>query len=142
MKRGFTVIEILIAMVILFVAIAFVNISIKAFNNYQRKSEIYQNFYITALSLKDWLTTQSLEKKVYKGVQNNIKYKLKITTLLQKKNYTFSMSLGEGNYGDYLITLYKVEMILTQGNKEEKFNFFLTKQLSLKSNSVLNGDIE
>jgi len=134
MKKGFTVIEILIAMMILFTAIGFVNITIKAFNNYQRKSEIYQNFYITALSLKDWLSTESLDKKSYKGVKNNITYQLKVTELVKNRNYIFSMSEGKGNYGDFLITLYKIEMLLSQGNKKDKFNFLLTKQLSLRKN--------
>ena len=72
MKRGFTIIEILIAMMILFVAIGFVNITIKAFNNYQRKSEVYQNLYITALSLKDLMDTKPLDKvNSYQGILNH-----------------------------------------------------------------------
>jgi len=134
MKKAFTIIEILIAMMILFTAIGFVNISIKAFNNYQRKSENYQNLYITALSLKDWLSIQSFEKKIYQGIRNDIAYKITINTLLEEKNYTFTMGLGAGNHGNFLITLYQVEMVLVQGLKENKFKFLITKQKSLKSN--------
>ena len=134
MKKAFTIIEILIAMMILFTAIGFVNISIKAFNNYQRKSENYQNLYITALSLKDWISIQPFDiKKNYEGVQNNIKYKITINTLLEEKNYTFTMGLGAGNHGNFLITLYQIDMLLLQGLKEKKFKFLITKQKSLKS---------
>ena len=142
MRKGFTVVEILIAMMLLFTAIGFVNISIKTFNNYQRKSEVYQDFYITALSLKDWISTQPLDKKVYTGIRNDINYKLSIKTLLEKKNYTFSMALGEGNHGDYLVTLYQIEMILTKDTKEDKFRFLLTKQLSLRPDIAFSESVE
>jgi len=137
MKKGFTVIEILIAMMILFVAIGFVNISIKTFNTYQRKSETYQNFYITALSLKDWISSQSLEKESYQGIMNGIEYKFNIIALVKRKNYVFNMELGSGNYGDNLITLYKVEMLLNDKIRTKKFEFLLTKQLNLVKHIVV-----
>ena len=137
MKKGFTVIEILIAMMILFVAIGFVNISIKTFNTYQRKSETYQNFYITALSLKDWISSQSLEKETYQGTINEIEYKFNIIALVKRKNYVFNMELGSGNYGDNLITLYKVEMLLNDKIRTKKFEFLLTKQLNLVKHIVV-----
>ena len=137
MKKGFTVIEILIAMMILFVAIGFVNISIKTFNTYQRKSETYQNFYITALSLKDWISSQSLEKESYQGTMNGIEYKFNIIALVKRKNYVFNMELGAGNYGDNLITLYKIEMLLNDKVRTKRFEFLLTKQLNLLKHRVV-----
>ena len=131
MRKGFTIIEILIAMMVLFTAITFVNISIKAFNSYQRKSEVYQNFYITALSLKDWVSTQSLQQEHYKGKMNGIDYKFNIYPLIKQNSYSYGSVLGSGNIGDYLITLYRVEMILTQKSMEKKYTFLLTKQLSM-----------
>jgi hypothetical protein len=134
MKKAFTVVEILIAMLLLFGSIVFVNISIKAFNNYQRKSEKYQNIYITVLSLKDWLSTQMLDKRTYEGTRNGYRYIFKIKPILQAKNYTFSMAFGAGNYGDYLVTLYEVELFLMVKDKEHTFNFILTNQKSIKIN--------
>jgi len=94
------------------------------------------------LSLKDWISTQPLDKKVYIGIRNNINYQLKIKRLIEKKNYTFTMALGAGNHGNYLITLYKVEMLLSKDRKEDKFEFLLTKQLSLRPDFTLSGDGE
>ncbi len=128
MKKGFTVIEILIAMLILFTAIGFVNISIKAFNNYQRKSEVYQNFYITALSLKDWVSAQQLDKKIYKGEMNGLTYKVEVKELISKNNYRYSFDTLGGNNGDFLITLYDIKLELKSKNREKSYNFFLTKQ--------------
>jgi len=131
MKKGFTIIEILIAMLILFTAIGFVNISIKAFNNYQRKSEVYQNFYITALSIKDFLKTKDMSKQIYRGEINNIKYIAKVIPFIQAKNYDESM-LAQGNIGDFMITLYKIDLTLLTKTKRLNFSYFLTKQKNLK----------
>lgn len=131
MKKGFTVIEILIAMLILFTAIGFVNISIKAFNNYQRKSEVYQNFYITTLSIKDLLKTKDMTNNIYRGELNNIKYIATVTPFIQSKNYDENM-FTRGNIGDFMITLYKIELTLITRTKTINVSYFLTKQKNLK----------
>jgi prepilin-type N-terminal cleavage/methylation domain-containing protein len=130
MRRGFTVIEILIAMMILFVAIGFVNISIKAFNSYQRKSESYQNFYITALSLKDLMETKTLDKKEsYRGILNGVKYLITIKEISKQKNYIINLEQAMGgNDGNFFITLYLLEMRLREGNRVQNYSFYLTKQ--------------
>ena len=129
MKRGFTVIEILIAMMILFVAIGFVNISIKAFNNYQRKSEIYQNFYITALSLKDFMESKTLDKKSYNGILNGINYKISVKEISRQKNYIINLEQARGgNDGNFFITLYQLNMSLINKNIVKTYSFYLTKQ--------------
>jgi len=128
MKKGFTVIEILISMMILFIAIGFVNISIKAFNNYQRKSTVYQNFYITALSLKDWISTEKLDKKVYTGKMNGLLYKIKVKKIISKNNYRYSFDTVGGNDGDFLITLNQINLQLKDKNREKSYTFFLTTQ--------------
>jgi len=129
MKKGFTIIEILIAMMILFTAIGFVNISIRAFNNYQRKSEVYQDFYITALSLKDWIATQDLEKaKHYQGEMNGIQYSIEVQELISRNNYKYNLDIPSGNYGDFLITLNRVILKLNRKNRNKKYTFFLTTQ--------------
>jgi len=127
MRRGFTIIEILIAMMILFMAIVFVNMSIKAFNNYQRKSEVYQNFYITALSLKDWISVQSLDRQRYEGEMNGVDYQLYVKKIIEKNNYIYNFDIPSGNFGDYLVTLYRVKLRLKYKQREKEYSFFLTK---------------
>ncbi|HIP11352.1 MAG TPA: hypothetical protein EYG73_01405 [Arcobacter sp.] len=128
MKKGFTVIEILISMMVLFVAIAFVNISIKAFNDYQRKSAVYQNFYITALSLKNKMDSNPLEKESYKGTLNDINYIITKQEILKQKNYITSFEAGAGNIGDFFITLYQLKMILKNKTRTKEYTFYLTRQ--------------
>ena len=130
MKRGFTIIEILIAMMILFVAIGFVNITIKAFNNYQRKSEVYQNLYITALSLKDLMDTKPLDKvNSYQGILNGIDYFISIKEISRQKNYIIDLEQGVGiNDGNFFITLYKLDMKLSYRSKVKHYIFYLTRE--------------
>jgi len=128
MKKGFTVIEILISMMILFVAIAFVNISIKAFNDYQRKSDVYQKFYITALSLKNKMDSNSLEQEIYKGILNDINYVITKEEILKQKNFIIGFDGDIGNTGDFFITLYKLKMVLKDKIRTKEYIFYLTRQ--------------
>ena len=129
-KKAFTIIEILISMLILFTAVVFVNMTMKAYNNYQRKSKTYQNIYITTLSIKDWLTTQDMSKSTYKGEMNGIDYIAKITPLLQSKNYDETM-FNRGNIGNFLITLYQINLTLITKTKKIEFSYLITKQKNL-----------
>jgi len=128
MKKGFTVIEILISMMILFVAIAFVNISIKAFNDYQRKSAVYQNFYITALSLKNQMDSNPLERESYKGRLNGINYIITKKEILKDRNFIISFDNDTGNTGDFFITLYQLKMTLKDKIRTKEYTFYLTRQ--------------
>jgi len=132
MKKGFTVIEILMSMMILFSAIVLVNMSIQTYNDFQRKSIKYQNFYTTALSLKDWISMEPLNKTFLEGSLNNLNYRFDIKKVKELKNYNFTMGVGSGNNGSYLISLYEINMHISNKTHEKKFNFFLTKQVKLK----------
>lgn len=132
MKKGFTVIEILMSMMILFSAIVLVNMSIQTYNDFQRKSIKYQNFYTTALSLKDWISMEPLNKTFLEGSLNNLNYRFDIKKVKELKNYNFTMEVGYGNNGSYLISLYEINMHISNKTHEKEFNFFLTKQVKLK----------
>ncbi|CAA6819845.1 MAG: Unknown protein [uncultured Sulfurovum sp.] len=131
--KAFTIIEILIAMLILFTAIAFSNIAIKAFNNYQRQSVRYQDLYITALSLKEKMNflTQFNALK-YSGNLNGIEYTINILELTRQKNYEIGADGIGRNNGDFLITLYELEMILIKDSREKSYKFLLTKQKRIR----------
>ncbi len=137
-KKAFTIIEILISMLILFTAVVFVDMTIKAYNGYQRKSKTYQNFYITTLSIKDWLYTQDFSKKHYTGEMNGIEFDANIELLLEKPNYIISLEGISGNVGDFIISLYRVNLTLKYKEVEKKFIYLVTKQR--KVNLSLGGD--
>ena len=131
--KAFTIIEILIAMLVLFTAIAFLNISIKAFNSYQRKSQYYQDLYITVLSLKDRMDSLTqFHQLEYKGELNGIRYNISIKELRKNRNYIVSQDgIGQNN-GDFMITLYQLNMNLTKNNQSKVYKFLLTKQKKIK----------
>ena len=128
-KSAFTIIEILIAMLILFMAITFSNMSIRAFNNYQKKSQRYQNFYVTVLTLKEWMySLNHLKEKKYSGSMNGLTYSINVMEVIRKKNYIFTPDGNGQNNGNYWITLYELELKLKNNIKEKKYTFLLTKQ--------------
>jgi predicted nucleic acid-binding Zn-ribbon protein len=118
---------------VLFTAITFSSISIKAFNTYQRQSERYQDLYITALSLREEMSSfPQFKKLAYKGVLNEINYEINIKKLIEKRNYIIGQD-GIGRYdGDYLIGLYQLKMNLIKGRRLKEYIFLLTKQKRIK----------
>lgn len=132
-KKAFTIIEILIAMLILFMAIAFSSIAIKAFNKYQKQSTKYQMLYITSLSIKEEMASlKEFKKTSYQGVLNDISYIVKIKKLLNKQNYLIDRDGIGKNNGDFMITLYRLTILLKVEETEKSYSFLLTKQKRIK----------
>lgn len=131
-KSAFTVVEILIAMLILFTAIAFSNMSIKAFHNYERQSKKHEDVYITVLSLKEWMhSLRKFNKMSYEGILNNISYNIQVEKVITKRNYILTQEGGGQNIGNYFISLYRLTMTLTKEGRIKKYSFLLTKQRSI-----------
>jgi len=128
MRKAFSIIELLISMVILFSTIVFMNMTIKAYNDYTRKSQLYQNVYIATLSMKDWLTVQDFKKEHYQKTINDVKFDAYIKPLKAAKNHIFHAELGHGNFGDFLVTLYQVNLVLEYRNRKETFTYYLTRE--------------
>lgn len=132
-KKAFTIVEILIAMLILFMAITFSSISIKAFNKYQKQSKKYQMFYVTSLSLKEEMSSiKEFKVPQYQGTLNGIDYIIKVTKLLSKQNYVMDIDGRGRNNGDFMITLYRLTMTLKTQKKEKIYSFLLSKQKRIK----------
>ena len=132
-KKAFTIVEILIAMLILFMAIAFSSMGIKAFNKYQKQSKKYQMIYITSLSLKDEMASlKEFKTFQYRGTLNGIKYIIKIKKLLNKQNYIIDKDGTGRNSGDFMITLYRLRITLNIQGTEKSYSFLLTKQKRIK----------
>lgn len=132
-RKAFTIMEILVAMLVLFTAITFSNIAIKAFNAYQKQSLIYQNFYVTALSLKDKISAYDrFDNLKYRGEINSISYVVEIKKLIEKRNYIIGQDGVGRNNGDFMVKLYECKMLLKTKNKEKIYKFLLIKQKKIK----------
>ena len=132
-KKAFTIVEILIAMLVLFMAIAFSSMGIKAFNKYQKQSKKYQLIYITSLSLKDEMASlKEFKSSQYIGILNGVKYIIKVKKLLNKQNYIMDKDGIGRNNGDFMVTLYRLKITLNIQETEKTYSFLLTKQKRIK----------
>ncbi len=132
-KKAFTIVEILIAMLILFMAIAFSSMGIKAFNKYQKQSKKYQLIYITSLSLKDEMESlKEFKSSQYRGKLNGVKYVIKVKKLLSKQNFIIDKDGIGRNNGDFMVTLYRLKITLNIQETEKSYSFILTKQKRIK----------
>ncbi len=121
-KNGFTLIEVLIATLILAVAIISVNAAFKQFSVYKQKMNKYKNIYTTTLSIKDMIENKELKDNIQDtGIMNGLNFSYKVK--LVSKNRNRSLEEGEGNTGAFEIYLYKIN--LTVENKE--YTFFKTQ---------------
>ena len=121
-KNGFTLIEVLIATLILAVAIISVNAAFKQFSVYKQKMNKYKNIYTTTLSIKDMIENKELKDNIQDtGIMNGLNFSYKVK--LVSKNRNHSLEEGEGNTGAFEIYLYKIN--LTVENKE--YTFFKTQ---------------
>ncbi len=125
-QKGFTLIEVLIATLILAVSIISVNAAFKQFAVYKQKMEKYKQIYTTTLSLKDLIENKELKDNLQEnGVLNGLKYSYKVKLINKIRNH--SLEETEGNTGNFDIYLYKI--YLTVENKE--YEFFKTKYKKL-----------
>jgi len=125
-QKGFTLIEVLIATLILAVSIISVNAAFKQFATYKQKMDKYKNIYVTTLSLKDMIESKNLKDNMQdKGTMNGLEYSYKVKLVNKMRNH--SLEETEGNTGNFEIYLYKIH--LTVGNRE--YNFFKTQYIKL-----------
>ncbi len=124
-NRAFTLIEVLVASIIMFFAILTVNAAFKQYASYKIKQQKYENIYISALSLIDKIENEKLDSFTYDtGKINGLEYTVKAKRIAAKRNYTYGFSAKEtGNKGRFLITLYKVEINIAN----KKFVFYKTQ---------------
>ncbi len=125
-QKGFTLIEVLIATLILAVSIISVNAAFKQFSVYKQKMDKYKNIYTTTLSLKDKIENENLKDNLQeKGVLNGLEYSYKVKLISKMRN--LSLEETEGNTGNFEIYLYKIE--LTVGSRN--YSFFKTQYVKL-----------
>ncbi len=112
LNKGFTLIEVLVASIILFFSILTVNAAFKQYASYKIKQEKYENIYISALSLMNKLENERLNMfTYYTGEINGLKYTARAKRVAQRRNYIYGLSSKDsGNKGRFSVTLYKIEI--------------------------------
>ena len=127
-------VEVLVAMLILFLAIAMSMSSIRFLSDVEKRKEAYQNRYMTVLSLKDKLTESCLSSQSQEGNFNGHDYRVQCTKLKELKNFHIALDTDDvsGNYGSYLMQLYQMELFLMEGTREHRYAYYITKNRVLK----------
>lgn len=125
-KKGFSLIEVLIATVILSASILILSGALKLFFSYKEKLVKYQNIYNTTLSIVDKILAEDLLTKPYgEGTLNGLSYRYK-AKLIKKGTDTSGYSYEEtqkSGSGLFKILLFKVELTV----ENNTYDFYKTQ---------------
>ncbi len=129
-NKGFTLIEVLVASIILFLSILTVNAAYKQYVSYKTKQQKYENIYIAAISLMNEIEGENISQlEVKKREINGLKYTLSIQRIASKRNYAIGLETNQTkNNGLFLITLYKITIKM----ENRTFVLFKTEYQKIK----------
>ncbi len=119
---GFTLIEVLIAMLLMAMVVLMLNGAFKQYASYQSKLTDYQNLYTTVLSLRALLSERPLENGArFEGSLNGLRYVCKVVELERMNNAVVSEFEDQsGSKGAFELSLFRLD--LTVGGKSFAFN--------------------
>ena len=136
-RKAFTLVEVLIAVLILSISILSMTAAFKQFFSYKEKLNKYQNLYLTVLSLVDEISKTNLEKKpIGRGEINGLRYSYEAKLVQKNRNFIYGETKEiSGNRGNFELKLYKVTLHV--GN--QTFNFYVTRYKKLVSKQLPGG---
>lgn len=132
MKRAFVTIEAIIAFVVLTFAVLTTVSSVRTLNLYQQRKSLYEDLYMSVLSVKDMIKNENLEKrKFFKGKINGFDYNATVKIEDVKHNMVMDEFFGYSP-GTYQVTLYRIFLEMRRKNFLKDFSFLLTQEKLLK----------
>jgi type II secretory pathway pseudopilin PulG len=121
-NAGFTLIEVLVATLIMVVSIVTVTAAIRQFAIHREKLSSYQQIYTTVLSLHDRIMNETLkENSKESGTLNGLPYSYDSRLVESANNYIYGDQ--PGNNGAFQVMLFKVD--LTVDGRD--YEFFKTQ---------------
>jgi len=130
MKKAMLTIEVLVALLILFLVIAGSTTIMKSFQIVNKQKNQYEKEYMVVLSIKDLLSSRHIcvSKLSQEGNYDGFSYKAECTKIKELRNYKKPLDYGgkEGNIGSYLLKLYKVDLDIKQGKFNKNFTYYIT----------------
>lgn len=133
-RKAFVTIEILIAMVIGFLAILMLTASIKSLHKVEMQKKLYQNLYISVLSLKDKIRAKScIENSTLNGSINGFSYNIicdekKVINNYQSYYDEMQNKMVGGYWGIYEIHLFRVTINIKKSSFNKSYSFYQTEQ--------------
>jgi len=124
-NSGFTLIEVLVAMLLLTMAILTVNAAFKQFVDYQDKMARYEKIYTTVLSLRDQLSTVPLVPGGEKsGTLNGLDFQYTVTQVDRRENFNARQAFQQEETIDgFELDLFRI-VLIADGHT---FDFFQTR---------------
>ena len=118
-RKGFAIVEVLVAFIILTTALALLTYAQKAFNTNTYRLQHYENVYITLLSLKNKVDIELTlgDKTHFAGKLNQINFTIDLKKVREGHNLTYDDMQGTYNEGSHTYTLYKVTIHLVETGK-------------------------
>ena len=124
-------IEVLVAMLILFLVSATSFEYIKFFNIISEKKEHYEDVYIATLNIKDELSSDICKKVHYvEGVSNSYTYSAQCEKIKELRTYVKAIEYDDesGNIGGFMIELYRVNLELKNVRFHEEMSYYVTRE--------------
>ncbi|WP_457643481.1 prepilin-type N-terminal cleavage/methylation domain-containing protein [Persephonella sp.] len=113
-NKGFTLIEVLVASVILFLCVVTVNAAFKQYATYKTRQERYERLYMSVISLVNEIEGMGLRRFAGReGEINGFKYRVEVKPVAVERNYVYSaVGTRSGNVGKYIMALYRVKITI------------------------------
>jgi hypothetical protein len=126
MNRAFITIEVLIAMLILFITIATLSSATKFFTTTKIKKIQYEEYYRAFLNIKD--RQLQLPCSANNGVYNGFSYEFTCKLVKKLRNYKPAFDEGDesGNIGQFTYSLYENTLSLQKEKFTKSLTYYIT----------------
>ncbi len=127
--KGFTLLEVIVALVVLVAAVVSFGAAYNMYVNTQYRQELYEDVYITAMSLKNMIEVKKLvDEPAGSGELNGFSYSYSSKQVKTAHNYVHpDPPLPSGNIGPFELTLYQVDFELSKDRWKREFSFYVTQ---------------
>ena len=129
MKKAMLTIEVLVALLILFLVIAASTTSLKSFGIINHKKNDYEKEYMVVLSIKDMLHDKICVSSMSQmGTFDGYSYKAECEKIKELRSYKKAFELGdpEGNIGPYIMRLYKINLHISKNRFIKNYVYYVT----------------
>lgn len=135
---GFTLIEVLVGLLVLVGGIVSISSAMKAYTDARQRQDLYQEFYMTGLSLMSRLRAMDLEDNLQgTGRINDFEYHYKARQIASAKNFVWDALSGTGgNTGSFALRLLAVEVVLDRRNFSRSFQFYVARYEGTDSDAL------
>jgi len=123
-KSAMITVEVLVALIILFLAVVTATTGTKLYISTQMQKQNYEDLYIATTSVIDKINDDLCLREMFlEGKYNNFTYNAKCVLKNESRNYKKGFDIGdnEGLIGRYQLKLYEVELTLSRKNFSKKF---------------------